>query len=232
MKNIILLLLFTTVVLFTGCSSQKFYTVEPAEKGFDFYEGRKVLSKTINDVDVYMNYEYQERNNHVFYLFAVNNSDDYVTIDPALIKSIQSGNTLNQVTVVPMNPEKEIELLRNRQEELEDSHAANVGLNCLFATVDVVADIADGEGEEAVADAGYWASEMEYEQDSYEFESGELARHRSVWENEAFRITNLHPGEEVGGLMFLPIQPDAAKINFNVKLNNSILEFRFLQVIR
>lgn len=227
--NRVLLLLFIACLFVTGCSSQKFYTIEPAEKEFDYYEGRKVLIRKVANVDVYMNYEYRDHDNFVFYMFAVNNSEDRVTIDPSKINTLQSGKVMKEVGIRPLNPEVEIELIRKGQAELNDSHAANVGMNCLFATFDVVADIADGEGEEAAADAGYWVEEMEYEQDGYEYESNELAAHKLFWENEALRFTTLYPDEEVGGLIFVPVQHAADRINFLVEVNNTIIVYRFLQ---
>ena len=232
MKNLFQPILFLLLLVFTGCSTQKFFDIEPENKDYDYYEGRKIITKSDADIEASLNYEFQEHGNFVFYLYVENNSDEYITVDPENIISLNTGDKFNKEIVYAVNPETEIERIENKMEELDDSHAANVGLNCLFATFNVVADIADGEGDDAIIDAGYWATEMENEGREYEYNSDKLAESKLFWENEVLRITTLYPNEEIGGLVFFPIIPDAEKLIIIIDIGEVEFEFPFRQFVR
>ncbi len=232
MKKVFFILSAVSLIYFTGCSGHKFYSVEPDEEGYDYYQGRKILSKMINDVSVSVNYEYRDGGNFVYYLYAINNSGEIIIMEPENICAKQTDVAHKTILVNPLNPENEIETLHRNQLDLDDSHSTNVGMNCLFATIDVVADVAGGEEEEVLDDAGYWADEMAYEHESYEMESARLMENRKFWENEALRTTTLYPGEDVGGLVFFPINVESTRIKIVVQLGGNEYEFGFLQTVR
>ena len=224
--------LLVTLLLLTACSSQKFFNIEPEGNDYDYYEGRKIETLTGDDIDASLNYEFQDNGNFVFYLYVANNSERNVLIDPDTFLSVNSTNRTDDRLVEAIDPEHQIERIKNDMSDLDDSHAASVGMNCLFATFNVVADIADGEEGDAVIDAGYWASEIDDENKDYEYNTDRLKNDKLFWENEVLRITTLYPGEETGGMVFFPIVPEAKKFKIVFEIEDVEFEFPFKQHIK
>ncbi|MFC2083899.1 hypothetical protein ACFLS9_02480 [Bacteroidota bacterium] len=229
--SISLLLLFLTI----ACSSQSFFDIKPEEIDYELYQGREILTKETNNIISYVNFEHQEENFLVFYAYIINDSQNQIVINPETFY-LNIDEFQNQEEKVSFNkysaldPEIEIESIKNEMSDLEDEHSANVGLNCLFAAFNIVADLVEGEEEEAVIDAGEWTGTIMAEHENYEAYKAHLKENKKFWENEVLRITTLYEGEEIGGLIYFPLIKKAAKFTLQLEFGEELHNYRFKQL--
>ena len=220
--------LFWLIVLLilSSCSSLDLYHVQSSSQNFDYYQGKQILQDQNKDLTVHLNYEHQDGNFFVFYTYFENTGDSIVLITTSNL----SMNTNSSLNIGALDPETEITQLTQNRKNLDESHSANTGLNCLFGSFDVITSIAEGNGEEAFEDAAYWAENMVIENEEYEFERNRIKEAKQFWQNETLRISNLYPGDEVGGLVYFPIDPNANSFTIKFDLGDEALNFSFKQI--
>ncbi|MBN1301211.1 MAG: hypothetical protein JW995_08325 [Melioribacteraceae bacterium] len=220
------------LLIFTACSGPALFNVQPEDKNYEWYQGRKILTGVQDSVIVSLNFEHQEQNNFVFYLYVKNESSVYLNIDPAGIFFVSDRLPEVKNRIYAYDPEKEIENINLNINDLKEGQKVERGANCLFAAFDVVADIFEGDGEEAAADAGYWVDEMIADEEEYEINHDILNQRKMFWENETFRITALKKDGEAGGLIFFPVIETLNQFTVVIEINEKVFRFGFRQIKR
>ncbi len=67
-------------------------------------------------------------------------------------------------------------------------------------------------------------------QDEKEIEIENLKHKREFWKNNVMRKTSVHPGEDFGGIFYIPIERFAKKLKVVMPLHSVKHEFEFDQV--
>ena len=223
-----LILLFTALA---ACTSTVYF-IEPSDE-FEYYEDRKVITLEKDSLLLSLNFEELFDGTLYFLLYAENYGGKTETIAPENISMtlLEAENIdLAGHTYYAANPEEELEKLEIDEKMLERSYEVSTALNCLFATVGVVASIADDEEEtDPIEEGGHWAEEMIRDHDEYKHNKESLRIAREFWKNEVLRRTVLNYGEETGGLILLPFIEEAKKLVVTVKTEDKIFKFYFNQ---
>ncbi len=245
----------------TGCTPDPVYRLRAqAPDSTSFWDqGEKVVTHTVDSLQVAVSYARTTDEGHKFRLAFVNRSSDPVTVDPLGIYGVVTEKLSEEErvqvsryddgksdyvvrrdtlptadTLYARNPEQvllEIDKEQSR-EEAEAEEAA--GLNALSATLDAVSGIADPPqtSEERAADA---AEDAEEEQEQAERRArrqrrrASLQRRRTRWAQSALRRTTLSPGMRQSGFVVVPVDPDAYTLVLNIEGRSDVVTVPFRQ---
>lgn len=201
------------VSIFSGCSSQSVFDVSVLEEGKEYYMGKEVVSCSDESGKSILNFEEQSGDFFVFFLHLENTSNDSYEIHPEQIfmevnDLVREEEGKKKVVYnYAVDPERELEWIEEDIEERETEQVVATTTNCLFGLFSVVHDISNDEDED---DIGFeWAGNLVADRVDYEMDMDELMASKEFWQNEVLRITTLHPGDKIGGLVFLPIVQSA-----------------------
>lgn len=233
--------IFMLIVL-AGCSSQKLFSIDPAEEGIDYQEGNKIAVFEDSLFASTINFEHQYGDQLVFFTYFENNSDSAVIVDPGefyyqLYKNSNDIDT-NRLLIkrTAFDPELQIDAMNTGMRDAENEKAALTFLNCLVGTASVVAAVAtddeDDECDESFSVVDAIGSTIENQtaiEESYDYEMADLFAQREFWKNEVLRKTTLYPGERIGGLVHFPLHEEAGWLKINLILGPEIHSFKFKQ---
>lgn len=223
------LLLFAAL---SACTST-IYLIEPSDE-FEYYEERKVITLEKDSLLLSLNFEDLYDGTLYFLLYAENYGETAETLTPENISiTILDAENIDFTgkTYYAANPEEELENLEIDEKMLVRSYEVGSALNCLFATVGVVASIADNDEEtDPIEEGGHWAEEMIRDHDEYKHNKEALRAERKFWKNEVFRRTVINYGEETGGLILFPFLKEAKKLVVTVKTEDKLFKFYFNQI--
>ena len=216
MKKFTLLLIIAAIIFaitLFGCSQKPVYKLNPEEEIFDYFEGREMVTRDDSIFTTVVNFEAQEKDFFIFYLYAVNNFDETIMFNPERIylEIVKTQDALeehlNQKRLYALDPEIQIDMIDKAQKDLETEHSVNTGINIFLAIIDVAEDVASNDN---IADDVFrWGNVMHNEETSYEMTSDNLYAQKKYWENEVLRRTALLPGQECSGLIYIPIDYNA-----------------------
>jgi len=229
MKTKFLLSLLTVMFLVSGCSSSLF-ELKSVEQNYDYFEGREILKKESREAVIYVNFEEQRDGCFVVYIESVNKTDIPAILDPSSVRlEIEKTNSAEYYSgdkFFALDPENEIERIDKAQTDLETSHAVTQGLHGLFAVAEVVSDLADDNGGEALDDAVKWGTVIHNKNVEHEIKTDQLLEERLYWQHEVLRKTTLYKNDRYGGIIYVPFDKESEKVDIIVPFGN--FEYKFL----
>ena len=237
-KNSFRLLILIPTVILTACSSQTFYKFDPLEEK-EFYKGREIAIKEDDNARVSVEFDSYINGEISFYVQIKNKSNLKVLFDPKEVyistaDEYEAGIETGQHNYFALDPEKEIDEISKEVEQRNSLHAAITGINIAFAVINVAGDIADNrsrhKARKVADDIAVWADNQNSEEIDYNNSMNNLDSKSEFWKNEVFRITDLHGSEEMGGLIFIPINDKLQHIKVVVPFGENIYSFLFGKV--
>lgn len=252
--------LFAIGVL-TGCTPDPVYRLHAqAPDSTSFWDrGKKVVTHTVDSLQVAVSYARTTNEGHKFRLAFVNRSSNPVTVDPLGIyavvteklseeervqisryadgrtDSVMRRDTLSTAdTLYARNPERMLLKIDKERSRVEADAEEAAGLNALSATLDAVSAIADPPQtpEERTADA---AEDAEDDREQAERRArlrrrnAGLGRRRTRWAQSALRRTTLAPSMRTSGFVIVPVDPRAYTLVLNVEGRSEVLTVPFRQ---
>ena len=235
LKALILTLIFLGI---TNCYSSNFFSLFPDEETSSVELGRETV--VMEDEMVYSSLAFEEQadNHFVFYLYIHNKNQNEIKIDPKNIYTkVFNENKkrlrMNRNKITAVDPEREIENINNEVIEREETHDINTGLNIAYSILNTFVDLTDDEdndAEEVAENVLIFTGNQIGEEVSYDNDIDYLKSKKDFWQNETLRKSRLSKNDEVGGLIFIPINNDAKYIKIFIPLGESMHTYKFKQV--
>lgn len=240
MKKLLLLAVFIlTVVLFSACSTQTLFKADPLDEK-EIYNGREIVTKENDEAVVSVEFDGQSENDFVYYVEIENHSDELLTINPGNILAEAVKKDLRSIDkrFGPMwaaDPKSEIARISKEKEGRKTMHSVTTGLNAAFTLLSIIGTLADNDkrndGRKVVHDVVVWADNQVREEIDYNESMKSLESQREFWKNEVLNYTELKKDERVGGLVFIPFNPEIKYMRLIVPVNNTDFEFYYKQVM-
>lgn len=235
--NLFVLTLFTAF-LFTNCSVAEYFSLYSDEENVKYEMGRQIIEDEDDIAYSSLSFEKQDGEQFVFYLYVTNKSESNLETDPINIymKSFDENRKRlkrSNFKIRAVNPEIEI---RNIDEEIgdrENEYNVNIGFNIVFSLFNTIADLTDDDDndvEDIVENAMLFTGNQIIEEQSYDNDVNNLNSQKEFWKNEVLRKTTLYPGQETGGLVYIPINKEAKFIKIFIALGETLHSYKFRQV--
>lgn len=227
-----------SVIILTACSTQYLFKVDPLDEKI-VYNGREIVTKENDAVSVSVEFDGQSENDFVFYVHIKNISDDTVLVTPRDIFIEALKKDLSEVDkrfgiMLAADPEIQLTHINKEKESRKTMHGVTSSLNAAFALVSIIADLSDnnkyGDGHKVIRNVTVWADNQIREEINYSESMKHLESQKEFWGNEVLRNTDLIKGEEVGGLVFVPFNPNVKYMRLIVPVGNTDFEFYYKQV--
>lgn len=232
-------LIFIGAAISGGCSTETFFTINSAEENVEYYQGREINSKEDEIAKTIIEFEDYSDGFLIYYLSVENLSDENIMIHPEeifmeLVETNENAETKNYRSIFyALDPEDEIEFINEEIESRDTWHGVSTGLNFFTAIINIVSEISDNDDD--VSDVGFHilrlGSNQINEEIDYKYTMDELNASKEFWKNEVLRKTTLNPGEEVGGLVYIPICEYAEYFSINVPVESTYHEYLYVQKI-
>ena len=218
LKSRTILLILLSIIVF-GCSPSEFFTLTPDAEKVDVEDGTEIAF--FEDDFVYSNIEFEEEamGNFVFYVFVYNKSDDKILIDPTQIKMIVFDENKKPLqgynTFYAREPRLMIGKLEDDINGRRTEHDISTGLNFIFALVNTVSDLSNGNDNDAAEvfeNVAVFTENQVHEEIDYSNDIEFLRSQKKMWENDVLPKIMLDAQDDIGGLVFIPECSEAAYI--------------------
>ena len=250
--------------LLVGCAPDPVYRLRahpPDSTGF-WQQGRQVVTRTVDSVQVAVAYARTTDEGHKFRLAFVNRSAAPFTVDPANVyvvvtRKLSGENRVHVVkdegghgeaptydvypdtlstadTLIARNPEQVLLQIDKEQARAEAETENDDAANAFFLTLDAVSEIASGppSPDERTADAAEDAEAQlrraEERAENRRAQAG-LSQRRARWAQSALRRTTLVSEMRTSGFVYVPVDPDAARLVLHVNLGPHVATVPFQQ---
>lgn len=236
MYNKKILFVLLKLLLIPSCYSPIIFNLKTEETETSYFKGVQVISKEIEGIKVELNFEEHSGNEFLFYLYVKNKSNDTIRFIPSVIFAELYYNTQTSpnAEVYALNPELEIVKTELRMKSRQKQHEVSSGLNTVFGLVSVVTDIAVSPKETVVSnvadDLDRWAYNQTNENINFQNRMHNLETNKKFWQNETIRKTTLFPGEEIGGLLLIPVNPATKNLEIYIPIEEQKFSFKFKQI--
>lgn len=239
MKKFLIQITINFAVLFiTACSTQTFFKVDPLDEK-EVYNGREIVTKESNEAVVSVEFDGQSGNDFVFYVEIENRSDETLAINPRDIFAEAVKKDLKKIDerfqpLWATDPEMELGRINKEKEGRKTMHSVTTGLNAAFTLLSIIGTLSDKDthhdGHKVVRDVVVWADNQVREEIDYSESMKSLESQRKFWKNEVLNYTELKKDQRIGGLVFIPFNPQIKYLRFIIPIGNSDFEFYFKQV--
>lgn len=235
MKHVIILVLLA--VFSAGCMSVRVYKVVPEERT-ELINGREISEQENGTAAVSFEFDGQSEDNFVFYIHVFNKSNEKIFVSPVNISAEMLNHDRAPLrdrdgsVVFALDPEKQIEKIEKEMARAESWHDVSTGFNIFAAVVDVAATLSSDHRHKALkagAEIAYWGTKQAVETEIHKDNIRLMNRDREFWKNEVLRDSEIYPGEEIGGLVFIPKNNHAKYIRLNFQAGDSDYSFLFRQ---
>ncbi|MFC2135364.1 hypothetical protein ACFLTH_12190 [Bacteroidota bacterium] len=233
--NLIGLILLTIFLM--SCAPSPVYRVTSLEDLTEYIDGEEFTTKEDDQAASSIEFEDYTNDNLVFYIQMANKSDSLLTIHPEYI-TIETLNSemlsyFNPRIAYAIDPNEQIDMLNSEIKNRDNWHDAATGLNILFGLVSIIADVADDDDRndayEVAEDIAVVAGNQINEEIDYDIDMNDLNSEKEFWKNGVLRITTLDKEEQIGGLVFLPFNPNARFIKIEIPIGNSKHSYLYKQ---
>lgn len=216
MKKLLAVMLFALIL--SGCAQVQVISINSMEKDKEIYNGREISYKIDDNVVTELEVDGTNDGRIYFYLYIKNKSAKPLEINPGEFylhtyyseKDLDDGNGIKYWAY---DPEKTLDEIEEDMEEAKDRKDVAIGLNCCFSFFSFVSHItSDDEYElvEAVDDAAGFAVRHAVIESEYKGDVRELHTEKDFWRDEVLRRTTLNTGDEIGGIVVMPL-PEKVK---------------------
>ncbi|MCP5061466.1 MAG: hypothetical protein GY936_03265 [Ignavibacteriae bacterium] len=228
-----------TTVLFISCAERPIYKLNSLDESVDFYKGKEIVSKKVENVETILEFDDLTPQNYIFYLEIFNSSKNSFTIQPEKIsmevftKSRNINSSKNGFYNNSVNPEIVLKSIDKEMEQRDDSHDVLTGLNLLGTVFSVAVDLAsdsDYKTENVIGDIFIGVDNQIHEEVDYENDIEDMNSEKHFWNTEVLRKTTLHPNEKIGGLVFFPNFKGAKIVRVHIPVDGTVHTYHFKQV--
>ena len=232
-------LLFIMITAF-GCAEMPVYKIVSEDEQKDYYQGREIVARNDDIAKTTLEIDGQSENNYVFYLTVTNNSSESLSVHPEdiyleLLDEEKQPVFINgQNTVYALDPETRINEINSDIKSRDTWHGFATGINIITAFVDVASALSDDydhKGERVGNSIANGVDAQLNENSNYEYDIDNMKSDKNFWQNEALRITDLQPGETIGGLVFVPEHNEIKYMRLCIPLD-SVEHVYLLKTIR
>lgn len=237
-KYILLITILPLILIGTGCSAQNIFKAEPIDEK-EVYNGREIVTKEMGDIVVSVEFDGQSENDFVYYVEILNRSGEIISVNPAKIFAKAVDRDLSETdeffgTMRAADPERELMQINREKEGRKTIHTVATGLNAAFALLSIIGNLSDddtrNDGAKVVHDVFVWADNQTREEIDYSESMKYLESQRKFWKNEVMRKTELRPDDSVGGLVFIPFNPEIKFLRLTVPVGDLEFDFYFKQI--
>ncbi len=227
-------LLIGAIFTLTYSCSRTILEISTLEDDKEYYNGNEVVGKSDSTALVFLEFMEQNLHQYVYYLQIENVSDrTYLyTADNNFSKTYHTKERLDNdkynMMLYAVDPEEQIKQINSDIKSRETRHAISTGCNCLGGLFSAASSIAS-EDDADDANVADWIVNQEEENIDYENDIYELNSEREFWRTEVLRKTTLHPGEVIGGLIFIKKDIQAEYFKVFIHVANSRFEFLYRQ---
>lgn len=238
-RKIYILLIYLTISFYSCSMPPGVYKLSSEESKIDYLMGREISTKENRDIIVSLNFEDQIQYDYSFFCLIKNNSNDSIVFSPEnvfveILNAKMRYISYELDTIYAVNPEAKIDNLKIDLHNSTVEHKTRTGINTIFGLVNVVSDIATSPKEivadEVVEDIDYWTTKQMIENADYFEKSSKLNESKDFWQNDVLRKTTLYHEEKVGGLILIPIIPEAKYVRFHIALGENDFTFLYKQI--
>lgn len=239
MRTSLLIIFVVLTLVLTGCVQRPVYKLESLDVK-DYYKGREVVTKESDSTNVSVQVDNYDGGKVMFYVQIENNSNYKVFIEPKdfyvdeVSADLVPVDTLYQ-RYYAVDPEKEINKIKHDMEGRDSEHSFLTGANAVLAFISVASDLTNKNDEHKADHVGddinNWADNQTDENINYNNSISNLDSKKEYWENQALRKTDLYPGEQIGGVVVVPTNPEAEYLEFTIPLDNTLYNFFFRKII-
>ena len=224
--------------LLFNCAPLPIYTLSSKEKNKDFLMGRETIIKEDSGLKLSLNFERYERKNFLFFLVVENKTDDTIIVNPAKIyEEILEPNVDKTVKKsFAINPENQLLKIDKQINKTEAQKKTSDGLNLFISALGLASDISSigkEKSQKEIKEREHIRRQhdrnMRAEETEYQDKMNGLYVEKNHWENNVLRITTLHPGERIGGLIYLPVNRSASIIKLVIPINHREINFIYEQ---
>jgi hypothetical protein len=232
---------------------------QAADSSAFWQQGRRVVTQTIDSLQVAIAYARTGDEGHNFRLAFVNRSATPVAIDPTSIYAVVTQkvtedrhvhvveregkspttelrrDTLTAAdTLRARNPENVLLELDKAQARAGADARSDARAQAFFLMLDAVSEIASGpqSPEERTATAAEdTESQLRYaeEQAKNRRTQARLGQHRARWAQSALRRTTLMPGMRTTGFVVVPVVPLTHRLEVHVDIGSAVMTVPFQQ---
>ncbi|MDR8393592.1 hypothetical protein NC796_20735 [Aliifodinibius sp. S!AR15-10] len=231
-------LLVVQLLFLSSCSPEPVFRLAPEQGPTTFYKGVEYLTLEQDSIGITLAYYRHSGDMFAMDIEVANYSNTPVRVNPANFGAIAMGayadSAFTDFITHNWAYDPEIQLLeidkmisKNKaSQKTEDAlFLTSVGLG---VTAALLSD-SEEEGNEVIEEIEYEYVEYEIRQDNYEYALMNLEQRREIWELETLRITDLHPGDYVRGLVFFKNVKEAAGYKFELNIEDSSFIAWYLQ---
>ena len=239
MKTSFLIIISVLTLVLTGCVTRPVYKLESLDVK-DYYKGRELATKEADSIMVSVQVDNYNGGKVLFNVQIENNSNYKVFIEPNDIyvdkvsEDLVSVDTLYQ-RYYAVDPEKELNKINQDMEGRKSAHSFLTGANAVIAFISVAADLSNKndkhKADHVGDDINNWASNQNDENINYDNSMNNLDSKKDYWENQVLRKTDLYPGEQLGGIVEVQVNPHAEYMELTIPVDNDVYNFFFKKVV-
>lgn len=235
MKNSIKYSLLVFISFLLNNCSPSLFMLDPDENS-SFEMGRKVCEKEDSKAYSSVSFEEQSNDNFIFYVFVHNKGQNNLLFDPANIYTKNFDKDKNLIITegnYAFDPEIQIREIDKSIDDREDVHETVTGLNIVFSLFDTIVDLNDDEDnntEEVLENIAIFAGNQINEEIDYESDIDYLKANRAHWKNDVLRKTELEQKENAEGIVYIPINSEAAFVKLYLPIGNTTHVYKFKQI--
>ena len=228
------LILAFFVIGLTNCGTT-YFTLDPDEDS-KLEMGRNVIEKEDDFALSALSFEDKTDKEFMFYLYVQNKNQETLLLDPKTIYVKVYDENKKQIDVPKIyafDPEEQIYILNKNIQERETEHDVATGLNIVFSLFNTVADLTDNDNndaEEVLENVVIFTGNHIGEKIDYENDIDYLKSQKSYWKNEVLRKTELEENEDIGGIFYMPINPNAKFLKIYIPLGKTVHTYKFQQI--
>ncbi len=238
-RKLPLVLLFVIQICLQGCyvAPRPVYTLDPVGEDVEWNAGRQIITKSKAGIDIQLSFDTAE-GEIVFDVLVMNNTGEKIHVNPARFHYRYTYDGDSLLTAHPaylaLNPESEIINVRKADASNDAKLASDAATNALFATLDVVSDIATiGKAKSAaeLEEQQEMAEEREEDMVNSEIRHGyakeRLTNARIFWEEETLRKTDVFDGEYIDGKVVFPIKGEGRFVRIIIPIEHTVFEVTY-----
>ena len=216
------------------------------ESPVNYHQGNQYVIKETPNAETSLAFEFVDRERLAFYSYVRNNSGETIVVEPrdffftnsvVKIESEEDKNLLGDFNVI--DPEEEILRIDEDLENVEDQKDFFTALNCLFIGAEIIGEIASSDEEKSWQEVAEDEERRASIQDGFNevhasLDDTEMGLHasKSHWREETLRRTTLSPGEDIGGLIYLPLNLVGEQFSVSLVVGNTLHRYKYIKVIK
>lgn len=219
-----LYLLFFLPFLFIACSVVPRYEAVSLEE-VDYHKGREIIFQQQDGLSAWVVFEGERNNELNFWMKVKNETENKIVVTPnSLFLRFENAD---EKIYLAQDPEIKIDQIYDEQDDREVEHGVTTGFNVLLAAIGVASGISNESYHEVAYNLDGLSNAQNNENADYDEDLFNLRNELTYWQNDSFRITTLHPEEEIDGYVHFPFKRGEGKFELVIDLVTEDIVFEY-----